>query len=68
MPTNDYNKLLKTKDFLKDREKYSLVYKMLKSDSKLFLTDEEKQEKKHAQRGKQHHNAQDNGYNFLFHR
>ena len=41
MPTNDYNKLLKTKDFLKDREKYSLVYKMLKSDSKLFLTDEE---------------------------
>ena len=39
--STQYEKLLKTKEFLKDKEKFSLVYKMLKSDKKLFLSDGE---------------------------
>ena len=41
MKVDEHSKLFLNKDFLKDREKFSLVYKMLKSDKGLFLSDEE---------------------------
>ena len=41
MKVDEHSKLFLNKDFLKDKEKFSLVYKMLKSKEKLFLSDEE---------------------------
>lgn len=41
MKVDETSKLFNNKDFLKDKEKFSLVYKMLKSKDKLFLSDEE---------------------------
>ena len=41
MKVDEHSKLFVNKDFLKDKEKFSLVYKMLKSKEKLFLSDEE---------------------------
>lgn len=41
MKVDENSKLFLNKDFLKDKEKFSLVYKMLKSKEKLFLSDEE---------------------------
>ena len=41
MKVDKNSKLFLNKDFLKDREKFSLVYKMLKTENGLFLSDNE---------------------------